>query len=277
MKKTLRYLIVLLVMSGFIFGTAILSQSGLTANNAGAPAVRTGSPGDSYSCTSCHSGTAQNVFGLISSNIPSSGYAPGTTYMITANVTDANKNRFGFEISPQNPTGTKLGVMTVTDAARTKLIGSGKYITHTSSGTSGAGSNSWSFNWTAPAAGTGDVTFYGAFNFTNHNNASSGDVIKLDQYTVHEDLFTSVSDIDGEEHIVIYPNPVVNTAQISIPSNVKINTIKIYDIDGSLVRTYETSQISERLEIDVTTLTSGTYYVSFAAEKGTYTDKLIKF
>ena len=134
MNKKLRYLFVLAIMGSFIFGTALFTQSGLNANNAGAPAMRTGSPGDNYSCTTCHTGTAQNVFGIISSNVPANGYVPGSTYTITANVSDPNKNRFGFEISPQDPTGTKLGVMTITDIARTKLIGSGKYITHTSSG-----------------------------------------------------------------------------------------------------------------------------------------------
>ena len=238
--------------------------------------MRTGSPGDQFSCTTCHTGTAQNVFGIISSNIPVSGYVPGSTYTINANVTDANKNRFGFEISPQNPSGSKLGIITITDAARTKLIGSGKYITHTSSGTSGAGSNSWSFNWTAPVAGTGDVTFYGAFNFTNHNNASSGDAIKLDQLTVHEDLFTSVAAEEAEESLIMYPNPAYGNVQIRKPAGLNVNTINVYDIYGALVRTFEVSAISGFQEIDVTTLTSGTYYVSFATEKGTYTNKLIK-
>jgi len=276
MTKNLRFLVVLTIAISFIIGTAIVSQSSLTANSTGAPSMRTGSPGDNFSCTSCHSGIAQNVFGIISSNVPTSGYVPGSIYTITANVSDPNINRFGFEISPQDPTGQKLGVMTITDVGRTKLVGSGKYITHTAAGTSGAGSNSWSFNWTAPVAGTGGVTFFGAFNYSNHNNATSGDVIKLDQLTVNEDLFTMVDAIDGEKPIRLYPNPVAGAVQFRIPENLKVETVMVYDISGALVRTFEVTRISDRCEIDVTTLTAGTYYVSFATEEGTYTEKLIK-
>ncbi|HQF28974.1 MAG TPA: T9SS type A sorting domain-containing protein, partial [Bacteroidia bacterium] len=52
--------------------------------------------------------------------------------------------------------------------------------THTSGGTApsapGSGTRSWSFNWVAPAAGTGAVTFYGAFLGGNNNGSESGDL-----------------------------------------------------------------------------------------------------
>ena len=55
------------------------------------------------------------------------------------------------------------------------MINNDKAITHTSSGISTTGdSNSWSFDWTAPASGTGDVTFYGAFNAANGDEIISG-------------------------------------------------------------------------------------------------------
>lgn len=274
MTNRLRFLIILTITTGFISGSALLSeQGGLTANNSGAPSARTGSPGDTKSCTTCHTGTAQNATGIIGSNVPPAGYIPGNIYIIQANVTDASRTRFGFEISPQNISGAKLGVLTITDITRTKLVGSGKYITHTAAGTSGAGSNSWSFNWTAPPAGTGDVTFYGAFNFSNHNNATTGDVIKLDQLTLREDLNTSVESPDGQ-HVGIYPNPATTAVTITLPENVK--SIQIFDISGALVRSYEVLQLTTQFEMDVTTFTSGTYYVSFAAGEKNFTTKLIK-
>jgi len=276
MTKNLRLLTTVIVACCFIFGTALFSRQTLTANNSGAPSARTGSPGDmSKNCTTCHTGTAQNAPGIISSNVPPAGYVPGNTYIISALVTDASRNRFGFEISPQNAAGNKLGVITITDFTRTKLIGSGKYITHTAAGTSGTGSNSWSFNWTAPPTGTGDVTFYGAFNFSNHNNASSGDVIKLDQLTIHEDLTTSIFPPGFEQQqLGIFPNPVSTIATVELPENVK--SIQVYDVSGALVRLFENFQTTDRFEMDVTTFRSGTYYVSFATGEKTFTTKLIK-
>jgi hypothetical protein len=276
MTNNIRLLIMTSVIGGIIISTAMLSGSGLTANNSGAPTSRTGSPGDVLSCTSCHTGVAQHVSGILSSNVPPAGYIPGNTYVINAFVSDANKNRFGFEISPQNNSGAKQGVITITDATRTKLIGSGKYITHTASGTSGTGSNSWSFNWTAPAAGTGDVTFYGAFNFSNHNNATSGDVIKLENITLHEDLNTSTQEMAGIRPLVLYPNPAFLVTNLNLTPVPDIITIQVFDMNGSLVQVFEAPPFSDHYKLDVTTFRSGTYYVSFTTDKVTYTGKLIK-
>jgi hypothetical protein len=170
--------------------------SGLVGYSNGAPAGRTGSPGDGSSCASsgCHSQTPATASGLISTNIPATGYVPGTTYTITASISHATRNEFGFQVSPQNATGSILGTLIVTNSTQTKLVGSGGYITHKSAGTAGSGNaKSWSFNWTAPSAGTGAVTFYGAFNSSNNNNGSSGDLITLSNTTVQEALPLSVS------------------------------------------------------------------------------------
>jgi len=264
-------------MAVFIFGTALLSETELTANNAGAPSMRTGSPGDTKSCTTCHTGTAQNVVGIMTSNVPATGYVPGTTYTIDAVCTDATRNRFGFEISPQDPSGAKLGILTITDVVRTKLVGSGKYITHTSAGTTGTGTISWSFNWTAPQAGTGDVTFYGAFNFTNHNNSSSGDVIKLSQLTLTEDLSTSTENLSAQEEINIYPNPVRDFVNINTPASSPVKLTRIFAINGTLVQSFtNTEDVAGKMSMDVSSLPSGTYYVSFETEQGTFSRKLVK-
>lgn len=275
MTIKLRVLTTMIVIAVMIMGTALFTQQDLTANNAGAPSMRTGSPGDTKSCTTCHSGTAVNAVNIMSSNIPSSGYVPGTTYTITAVCTDAARNRFGFEISPQNAVGTKLGVLTVTDVARTKLVGSGKYITHTSSGTAGTGTISWSFNWTAPAAGTGDVTFYGAFNFTNHNNNSSGDLIKLSELTVSEDLTTWTENISSEENVRLYPNPVADVVHI-LTGSANLKSVSIFDINGKVVQHFENFSMDDNIEIDVATLAGGTYYVSLETQKGVYSSRFIK-
>jgi hypothetical protein len=123
----------------------------------GAPAGYTGSPGDGQNCANCHGGSASNVTGWITSNIPAEGYTPGTTYTITATASGSGNK--GFEISPQNSSGTLLG--TLIAGSGSQLTGSGKYITHTSASSSNP--KVWTFSWVAPASGTGTVTFYGAF------------------------------------------------------------------------------------------------------------------
>lgn len=138
---------------------AILLFSGYTIMYpTGAPAAKTGSPGDGANCTECHGGTATTTAGQITSNIPASGYVPGTTYQITATNPLTNAGKMGFEVSPQNVAGNLLG--TLVAGTGSQLVGSNKYVTHLQANTT---TNTWTFGWIAPAAGTGTVTFYGAF------------------------------------------------------------------------------------------------------------------
>ena len=157
-----------------------------TLRTTGSPAGYSGDPaGGNKTCNTigCHSSgpAPQMQTGWITSNIPATGYVPGTVYTITATATRANHSKFGFQVSPQNTAGIQMGTMTITSTqtAITNGLGGMPYITHTSTGTSGVGSKTWSFDWTAPVAGSGTVNFYGAFNITNFSNTSSGDTIIL--------------------------------------------------------------------------------------------------
>ncbi|MEP7128924.1 MAG: choice-of-anchor V domain-containing protein [Chitinophagales bacterium] len=181
------------IMIACVVATGIISATFITATSYpdGAPSTVTGSPGDANkTCTKsgCHSGTATTMLNAMTSTIPASGYVPGTTYTVTASITDPSIVRFGFEISPQSITGTLLGTMALTNTSKTKFTSSNnKYITHTTSGNSWTGHTAtWSFNWTAPVAGTGAVTFYGAFMYANNNGGTSGDIVKTSTYTVQE-------------------------------------------------------------------------------------------
>ena len=152
-KEALRFSL-LLIVTLFLAFTCL---PGAYAHSNGAPAAKTGSPGDGSNCTSCHGGTAVNVTGWITTNIPTQGYTGGSSYTITVTATGTGKK--GFELSPQNVAGTQLG--TLAAGTGSKLVGGTKYVTHTAAGAS-TGTSTWSFNWTAPAAGTGTVNLYAA-------------------------------------------------------------------------------------------------------------------
>jgi hypothetical protein len=177
------------IASAVIIALSILHSASDTSyhahgNGSGAPGNYTGAPGEGL-CTSCHSGsTGALQSGWITSNIPSSGYVPGTVYQITATATNSGTTKFGFQVTPKNSSGTVLGVLAASTGSQ--IQNGGTHITHNSSGTSGSGSRSWVFNWTAPAAGSGSVTFYGAFNITNNNNSTSGDIIYRSTLTVNQ-------------------------------------------------------------------------------------------
>lgn len=140
------------------FGALILFSGYTVLYPTGAPAAKTGSPGDGANCTECHGGTATTTAGQITSNIPASGYVPGTTYLITATNPLTGSGKMGFEVSPQNASGAQLG--TLVAGSGSQLVGGTKYVTHTNATTT---TSAWTFSWIAPVAGTGAVTFYGAF------------------------------------------------------------------------------------------------------------------
>jgi hypothetical protein len=146
----------------------------LYPGGAPSPYYYTGSPGDGHSCASCH-GSASSVNGWITSNIPAAGYIPGTAYQITASNSVSGSGKYGFEVSPQTTSGTLLG--TLTAGTNSKVVGSGKWVTQS---TASNNVTSWTFTWTAPAAGTGSVTFYGSF------TRSTGSATKLSTLTVSE-------------------------------------------------------------------------------------------
>lgn len=157
-KKSMALFSALLILIVAGFSTRLFSFPG------GAPAARTGSPADVKTCTACHSATVIKKEGMITTNAADNFYVPGQSYTITASASGtSNAKKIGFEVSPQSATGALMGQMSLINKEETQLVGKGKYITHTAKGCQASGSKSWSFKWVAPAAGSGDVTFYGAF------------------------------------------------------------------------------------------------------------------
>ena len=163
MKRNQIFLPLFMGLTALVFVAGTLVSWSYTA---GSPDACTGSPADKASCAqpSCHEGSAVFKTGLITSNIPEEGYIPGKTYTITGTAYGSpTAKRFGFQISPQSLTGELLGKMVLSDKTQTMLTGKGKYITQKDLGVEGRAYKSWSFNWIAPKAGTGKVTFYGCF------------------------------------------------------------------------------------------------------------------
>jgi hypothetical protein len=156
----------ILILTGIIKVSIIAMNSlRVMSNTDGSPSGQTGSPSDNSSCaSSCHKGPAKATPGMIKSTIPATGYVGGQTYSITVTVTGAaTSKKFGFEASPQNAAGKLMGKLILKNVLETKLVGSGKYITHKTAGVTGTGSKSWTFDWQAPVKGSGALTFYGAF------------------------------------------------------------------------------------------------------------------
>lgn len=192
------------------------------SRRAGAPAGRAGDPPAEITCNNgCHTGASLNSGPgsvTLSSDIPETGYMPDSTYTITARAEQSNITRFGFQVLTfGTEANDAVGTTTITDESRTQLMTSGSksYITHTRDGTDSTNSNTWHFNWTAPATGTGQVVFYGAFVAANANNANSGDQVYATSDTVTESMTTAIASEIVEGHR-IYSIPSENNIRIDL-------------------------------------------------------------
>ncbi len=277
MTKKTTLLSVALVFGGIFI--ASINNNAFTDPN-GSPNARTGSPGDggnTCAISGCHTGSAvQTRAGIITSNIPVEGYTPGQRYTITA-TTQSTRNNFGFQISPQSLTGTRLGTMIITNASETKLTGTGKYITQTNTATGVNGVKSWSFDWTAPAAGTGSVTFYGCFNYANGDGSNSGDSIVKSTLVVTEKVISGVDmNTFTKLGFSIYPMPVNSELNLKNNHNVYVSSVQIFDINGKLMMSKEV-ETDGSIKFNIENLPVGTYIININdSDKSLATSKFIK-
>ncbi|NDC31627.1 MAG: hypothetical protein EBZ58_11990, partial [Bacteroidetes bacterium] len=158
---------------------ALIFSNDIFTYSSNPPTGYTGGPSES-NCTSCHSGTASSTGNISITGLPSA-YAPGTNYSLSVNgASVATTSINGYELivlnSGNNSTGTLTAGSTSSTTTATRV-----YLRHSSSS-----ANTWSFNWTAPAQGTGTVTFYLCYVASNNSGGTSGDQTYVKSFTLTE-------------------------------------------------------------------------------------------
>lgn len=165
--------------------SAAISSTRATASSDMPPGRRTAAPGEG-TCDGCHDGGLNDGVGtLLIQNVPAS-YLPGQTYTITVSLARGGSMRWGFELtSLQTSSGNMAGTLVNTTAyTGTQTVASKVYISQTTATLDGSfagtanGPVTWSFDWIAPAVGTGSVTFYaGAVAADNSGDPDAGDFV----------------------------------------------------------------------------------------------------
>lgn len=230
----------------------------------------TGSPLDGIDCTDCHPpGPASIVNAWISSNIPITGYTPGTTYTIILSTPGANTSKMGFQITAETP-AAKAGSWIITNTSRTQLKGPSA-VSHTAAGTDPIGvPNSWTMDWVAPPTGTGTLNFFAAVNASDASGTSMGDLIYRTQLTVNE---SNVGIAENFEKAIgnIYPNPATEMISMDVPLHAQV---KVFDNMGRMLM-METAETS-KLTLDISVLEKGVYYVNIILDGQYATRNFIK-
>lgn len=149
-------------------------------------AAKTGSPSEVY-CTDCHNDFTRNTGGgsiaIAAPTMTGFQYTPGQTYNMSVTVSRSANSLFGIGIEALTTANQNAGTLNITDAASTQIKSataggvSRRNIVHTLNGGSSSASKVFNFSWTAPAAGTGNVTFYFAGVAADGDGNEAGDYV----------------------------------------------------------------------------------------------------
>ena len=270
----------------------VASTSSVFAFSGGPPDGVTGAPTEN-NCTQCHTGNDLNVSGGLLMLTTPETYVPNEVYTIVVNLSRDGQSRWGFEMTALDANGTRAGSFAADAAGNTQLseANSKQYIKQTSIGTS-QGTNdahSWAFEWTAPDADIGPITFYAAGNAANGDFNLTGDYIYTAQgestppipivagvslEVVGETALSTMDAVEG----VSYTLKVTNTGNMM--DTITLEASAEFGIEGSVLGTLSESSIE--LEADASAevtltvagdlfTTPGDYAISVTATSGTDT------
>lgn len=183
------------------FIVLLLTVETAFTNQSAPPAGRTGAPGEATcNASGCHNSNSlvTNSSFLALSSVPSSlftdGYTPGQTYNLIVNLSSSTP-RYGFELGAFDLlNNNQAGSFNLTNTTTTSLLSlsSKQYVAHKNA----TSINAWSFQWTAPSAGTDTVVFYVVGNASNANGNALGDVIHSNSFKLHEAVAQPVTGCD---------------------------------------------------------------------------------
>lgn len=258
-------------------GIVLIAGGILFQSNSSGPAASgsraTGAPGDgATTCVTCHSGGGFGTVNIDFTINTDSGnavtsYMPGATYTLEVNVSSSSgtPSGYGFQAislidAANNPTNSfqnpGSGVRLSTTASR-------QYAEHNTTSSTG----NFSVDWVAPAAGSGDVTFYLGANAVNGNGINGGDNAALLDLTITE-LGGDTADTSGNEdpngifnipvaqQLKVFPNPASDVLHVK---GLKENAqrIELYSLSGQSIKQFE---IAGGL-IQVSDLEPGMYFL----------------
>ena len=188
-----------------ILACALFAGSFAYANSAGPFAGLAGVPGED-DCSQCHGGTGGAGKLTIALSAGGTTYIAGQTVKVKVTLEDPNALRWGFQLTARRTgsTGSGAGKLATADTnTQVESVGGVDFISHSSAGTfrTTRNSASWEFDWTAPSAGTGGVTFYSAGNAANNNGLPTGDRIYKGSLALTE-ATTGVGTPTANTHLV---------------------------------------------------------------------------
>lgn len=279
--KLLLPLLSVLAITTIELNTALSSSNG--------KAVKTGAPGEG-TCRDCHNSNPLNSPGgsvsISSPDISNNEYVGGQTYQIDVTIERSGVNEFGFGFEALKPNGTNAGTLMDINTTETHVLTgniSGNIrntMTHKTNSGISSNTKTYSFNWLAPEAGTGNVTLYATGNAVNQNGNASGDYVYSTSLALTE---SNPSSIEAFNRVNVglhtYPNPVVEKLNIEFnaPENGVYHLQLLSLNSGNLIYGQDLSCIKgeNKLSLNNSDWSQGLYLLKIGYKGKSVTKKII--
>lgn len=251
----------------------------LSSNSVGPAAMglnATGSPGSGTSCGGCHGGGPGTTTAAVEIRKLSAGpnspivtqYMPDTNYIVKIVGNHATLTHFGFQLTALRSSNTNAGTFSnLSGSVHSSTVGGKLIIEHAAQIAKTNNQYEATFNWKAPAAGTGTVTFYGIINAVDNNSQVGGDK-PSSPFTkaLTETTPASVGQFSADVKIVSYPNPVTDKLNITIENAESgAYTIRAFDMNGKILATHAANvEKKYNTTINTGTWASGIYHIKIA-------------
>lgn len=266
-----------------LFALITMSNSNGRAGSGGDGA--TAAPGEGTACGNCHNG------GSFGTDVTIKLFEQGTTNEVTKYVagtvydaevqisTTTAPSGFGFQaLVLKDSDNAAINAWANNSTSNTRISNANGRQYFEQQGI--ASDNVMKAEWTAPVAGTGDVSFYVVGNAVNGNGAISDDLIANKKVTFTEmTVSTSKLELLGIS-LDVFPNPTTENLFLNINANeVKDFAINIYDLNGKRLLTENvTAQIGDnRFGFEVADFAKGIYFIEINNGEISTSQRFVKF
>lgn len=265
--------------------TFLIFGIGLNFNFSSGPANngfdRTGSPIEDRTCIQCHTG---NAFGpslsielLDADGTSVTEYIPGETYNLVFDMaTTTDPAAYGLQAVVLDGDANNAGVFgALPDEFQFSNLNGVSYFEHARR----LSNSTNTIAWTAPPAGTEDVTIYASGIAANGNGANSGDGTSNNSLLLMEASSSSTNDAsEFNFNLQLLGNPVTDQLPIRVVSETSENLrLNFLDMNG---RTVQQENINifrgeQTLRIDLD-FGKGIYFLQLSDGNNATTTKLLK-
>jgi hypothetical protein len=104
-------------------------------------------------------------------------------------------------------------------------------------------------------------------------NANFGTEVRF-QFVVDSTL-TGVSETPAEQNFNIYPNPASDKCYLENNSNEQVKTVKLFSLQGQLLRNYDGLSSEMPILIDLSGLANSYYFIEIETDNGIYREKVL--